>query len=55
MNKFKGDIIVDSYEQKMEFEAAAFRCGYSVAIEPQSDEKFRMRFYITKEYAAAEK
>ncbi len=45
--KIKGDIIVESYDAKLKFETVAYQCGYSVAIEPQGGDSYRLRFYIS--------
>lgn len=44
--KIRGDVTVESYEDKMRFETAAYECGYCVAIEPIEDGAYRLMFYI---------
>ena len=45
--KIKADIRGESYYAKRNVEPVAYQCGYSVAIEPQGGDSYRLRFYIS--------
>ncbi len=50
--RFKGEMRVKSYEEKLRFERAALESGYSVAITPICRDEYHMTFYISKETKA---
>ena len=48
-DRFKGEMKVSSYEEKLRFERAALESGYSVAITPLGKEQYHLTFYKSKE------
>lgn len=45
-DQFKGEVYVTSGMDKERFEQAAYRCGYSVAIDLVGEEAYHLMFYV---------
>lgn len=50
--RFKGEMRVRSYEEKLRFESAALESGYSVAITPITKDEYHLTFYKSKDTKA---
>lgn len=47
--RFIGEVICKSYQEKIDFEAAALKNGYSVSTTPLKDKGYKLTFFITDE------
>lgn len=47
--RFKGEMRVRSYEEKLMFEKVALENGYAVATAPLGKDEYHLTFYISKE------
>ncbi len=48
-DKFIGEVICRSYQEKIDFEAAALKHGYSVSTMPLKDRCFKLTFFVIDE------
>ena len=48
-DRFIGEVICKSYQEKIDFEAAALKHGYSVSTMPMKNKSYKLTFFVIDE------